>query len=111
MNFSINFTHHFENKFKRYRKKFPSLDTDLKTFVKDLPETKGKALGEGFYKYRLAVKSKTQGKRSGFRIITFEVLVVFNEKIVTLITLYDKSEQASITKKEILSILKRGDLL
>ena len=111
MEFSIFYTHQFELKFKRYKKKFASFDADLKLFIKSLSEITGTYLGNGIYKYRLSVKSKNKGKSGGFRIISFEVLVSENNKNVTLITLYDKSEQPSIGKKEINLILKEEGLL
>ncbi len=111
MNISIFYTHQFEVKFKRYKKKFLSFEADLKTFVEALPKTTGTALGDGLYKYRLSVKSKNKGKSGGFRIISFEVLISEDDKNITLITLYDKSEQSSITKKEIRIILKEEGLL
>ncbi len=111
MNISIFYTHIFEIKFKRYKKKFLSIDADLKHFLETLPQITGADMGNGIYKYRLSVKSKNKGKSGGFRIISFEVLISENQKNVTLITIYDKSEQASISKKEINSILKEEGLL
>jgi len=111
MKVSINFTHHFEIKYKWYKKKFKSLESDLDEFTKDLTKFHSEDLGNGFHKYRLAVKSKNTGKRGGFRVISFEVLASVDEKMVTLITLYDKGEQSSISKKEISSILEEEGLL
>jgi hypothetical protein len=68
-------------------------------------------MGGSVFKYRMSVKSKNKGKSGGFRIISFEVLVNENEKDITLLTLYDKSEQESISKAEIVEILKSENLL
>ena len=111
MNISIFYTHQFEVKFKRYKKKFISLEADLKLFMDSLPEITGTDMGNGIYKYRLSVKSKNKGKSGGFRVLSFEILVPENNKNITLITIYDKSEQSSISKKEIHSILKEEGLL
>jgi len=111
MKVSINFTHHFETKYKWYKKKFKSLESDLDAFTKNLTKLPSDDLGSGYYKYRLAVKSKNAGKRGGFRVISLEVLASLYEKEVTLITLYDKSEQSSISKKEIAAILKDEGLV
>jgi len=111
MNVSIFFTHLFEVKFKRYKKKFVSIDVELKQFIESLSQITGTDMGNGIYKYRLSVKSKNKGKSGGFRVISFEVLVSENQKNITLITIYDKSEQSSISKKEINAILKEEGLL
>jgi hypothetical protein len=111
MNISLYFTHVFETKFKRYKKKFNSIESDLKLFTDNLPKIESDDLGGGIYKYRLRVKSKNKGKSAGFRIITFEIIVSENRKNITLLTLYDKSEQSSISKKEIAAILKDEGLV
>ena len=110
MNISIFYTYTFEIKFKRYKKKFLSIDADLKHFLETLPQITKTDMGNGIYKYRLSVKSKNKGKSGGFRIVSFEVLISEYQKNITLITIYDKSEQASISKKEINSILKEEGL-
>lgn len=111
MNISVFFTHQFEVKFKRYKKKFQSIEAEVKLFTQTFSENVGKDMGNGIFKYRLSVKSKNKGKSGGFRIISFEVLVSEQDKNVTLLTIYDKSEQSSISKKEINSILKEEGLL
>ena len=110
MNISICFTHIFETKYKRYKKKFKSLAADLKAFTDNLSEIDATDLGGGIFKYRLLVKSKNKGKSGGFRVIYFEILIAENLKNVTLLTIYDKSEQSSISKKEINAILKEEGL-
>ncbi|MBW1619816.1 type II toxin-antitoxin system RelE/ParE family toxin, partial [Empedobacter falsenii] len=55
------------------------------------------------YKIRLAIKSKGKGKSGGARVITH--LFIENETIY-LLSLYDKSEQNSISDKEIKDLLK-----
>ncbi|MBW1619900.1 type II toxin-antitoxin system RelE/ParE family toxin, partial [Empedobacter falsenii] len=55
------------------------------------------------YKIRLAIKSKGKGKSGGARVITH--LFIENETIY-LLSLYDKSEQDSISDKEIKALLK-----
>ena len=111
MNISLFFTRVFETKYKRYKKKFKSLEDDLKSFTDNLSEIEATDLGGGVFKYRLLVKSKNKGKSGGFRVIYFEILLSGNNKNVTLLTIYDKSEQSSISKKEITTILKEEGLL
>ena len=57
----------FDKQAKRLAKKYPSLKNDLAELVKKLaaePE-QGKALGNNFYKIRLAIASKRKGKSGG----------------------------------------------
>lgn len=99
----------FERKFKRLVKKFPSLHNELSELEDVLiknPET-GTDLGSGVYKVRLASKSKNTGKSGGFRVVTYLVEQTANGYEINLITIYDKSEEANITKADILKIVKR----
>lgn len=111
MQIHVYYTPVFERKYKKYLKKYHSLTTDLKQLLENLPEANPVNLGGSIFKYRLSIQSKNKGKSGGFRIISFEILVNENEKDVTLLTLYDKSEQESISKAEILEILKAEKLL
>ena len=63
----------------------------------------GTPLGNHRYKIRLAVKSKGKGKSGGMRVITY--VVVQNEKVY-LTDIYDKSEQANVTDKELGELIK-----
>ena len=105
------FTPVFEKKFKRYKKKYQSIESDLKLLIDSLPVMGAVDFGGGVYKYRLSVKSKNKGKSGGFRIISFEILISEDQKKIILLTIYDKSEQSSISKKEIAGILKEEGLL
>lgn len=111
MNIQVYFTPIFDKKFKRYTKKYQSIESDLKLFIDNISNTNNIDLGGGVYKYRLAVKSKNKGKSGGLRIVSFEILVTERQKNIILLTIYDKSEQSSISKKEIASILKDEGLL
>lgn len=55
------------------------------------------------FKIRLAIGSKGKGKPGGARVITHLEVI---DKIVYLITIYDKSEQSNITDKEIQDFIK-----
>ena len=67
----------------------------------------GEPLGKDCYKIRVAITSKGQGKSGGARVISF-VRVVQNT--VYLLSIYDKSEEESISGKEIDKLLKKIDL-
>ena len=111
MKVQVYYTPVFEKKFKRYKKKFQTIESDLLLFIENLPNIVAIDLGDGVYKYRISVKSKNKGKRGGFRIISFEILVTEQQKNIILLTIYDKSEQSSISKSEIASILKDEGLI
>jgi hypothetical protein len=111
MRIAVYFTPSFNKRYKRYQKKYQSIDSDFKAFIDNLENAVPIDLGGGIYKYRLLVKSKNRGKSGGFRIITFEVLVTEYDKDITLIAIYDKSELISISKSKITEILKKEGLI
>jgi len=103
MNYAIATTEHFESDFKRLSKKYHSLNDDYEVLIEELLKnpTMGDDLGDNVRKVRMAIASKSKGKRGGARVITCNVLVdVINTKIY-LLAIYDKGEQESISKKEI----------
>jgi mRNA-degrading endonuclease RelE of RelBE toxin-antitoxin system len=105
VSYKIFVTPTFKKQAKRLAKKFRSLNDDLDTFassIKDDP-TIGIHLGDNVYKVRLKVKSKGKGKSGGMRIILY---VKVTAKHVYLLSIFDKSEQATITSAEIRSVLR-----
>jgi mRNA-degrading endonuclease RelE of RelBE toxin-antitoxin system len=98
-------TPEFKKEIKRLSAKYPSMHSDFSLFLEELLENpfQGKALGNNCYKTRLSISSKQRGKSGGARVITF--VQVMNEVII-LISIYDKSERADITDKEIKERLK-----
>lgn len=105
MSYSIFTSELFEKEFKRLCKKYRSAKTDVIIFVEDLKNNphQGTRLGNDCYKIRIAIASKRKGKSGGARLIT-RVRVV-NETIY-LLSIYDKSEQESISDKELETVLK-----
>lgn len=101
---------HFDRRLKRLVKKFRSLSAELSAFEKALEDNprQGKDLGSGLYKIRLASKSKGTGKSGGFRVVTYYVEQVGDEENVYLVTIYDKSEEASIAKTDLLMIVQEA---
>lgn len=105
MSFSVKSISVFERQTKRLVKKYPSLKKDIQKLINELkvlPE-KGTSIGHNCYKIRLAIASKGKGKSGGARIIT---QVIFKNDTVYLLSIYDKSEIANITDKEILELIQ-----
>jgi hypothetical protein len=99
---------HFARRLKRLTKKYVSLRAELAGLERALEESprQGKDLGAGLFKIRLASKSKGGGKSGGFRVITYYVEQVGDEEIVYLVTIYDKSEDDSVDKADLLAIVQ-----
>jgi hypothetical protein len=99
----------FLRKAKKFLKKFPSLVTELEMLADSLRTSPGQGthLGSGLYKIRLASESKGRGKSGGFRIITYYIPPSETGHIVYLITIYDKSEESSISKEELQELIRR----
>ncbi len=100
---------YFATRFKKLKRKFPSLNEELKELIKILLEnpTLGTNLGANLYKIRMGSKSKSAGKSGGFRIVTLSIEELSKGFEITLLTIYDKSDQENFTKEELLKILKR----
>ena len=105
MNFKVSSIPLFDRQAKRLAKKYPSLKDDLSELIKSLvhePE-QGKALGNNFYKVRLAISSKGKGKSGGARVITY---LKVTATTVYLTAIYDKSVKSSISDIELEQIFK-----
>ncbi|QKZ15009.1 type II toxin-antitoxin system RelE/ParE family toxin [Spirosoma sp. KUDC1026] len=100
-------TPRFERRYKRFSKKFASLEGELDELITDLTKspTMGQPLGSGLYKIRLAVKSKGKGKSGGFRIISYLLTEYEDRTDIYLLTIYDKSEDSSINKDTLLTMI------
>lgn len=105
MSYRISTISLFDKQAKRLAKKYSSLKNDLTELVENLADNpeQGTALGNSFYKIRLAIASKGQGKSSGARVITY---LKITADTVFLISIYDKSEKNTITNKELEKIFK-----
>ena len=64
----------------------------------------GDSLGQGLYKVRMKIASKGQGKSGGARVITCIKII---ENKVILAAIYDKSEQETMTDKELFDLLNK----
>jgi len=112
MNCSITYTKEFFKDVKRLYKKYRSLKEDLSKLEEELLENPyaGVKISENFYKIRLAIKSKGKGKSGGGRVVFhIEAEVVEEEEDIeiTLLKLYDKSDQENVSTNEIKDMLDR----
>jgi len=96
----------FDKQVKRLSKKHPSLKKDLVQLAEGLMENpeQGESLGKGFYKIRMAITSKGQGKSGGARVITCVKVTITT---VYLTAIYDKSEIDSMSASELSVLLKQ----
>lgn len=110
MSYNIVPTENFKKGAKKLSKKYASLKADLSALFKDLEEnpTLGNSLGNNVYKIRLAIASKGKGKSGGARVIS--LVRVVNETVY-LVSIFNKSEQDSISQQDIIQILKNEGLL
>ncbi len=104
MSYNVEVLPRFEKDLKRLVKKFPSLKKEFIELVSELKEnpTQGISLGNNCYKIRLAIASKGKGKSGGARVISHLKII---ENTVFLLTIFDKSEQESLSDNELLEIL------
>ena len=115
MKVTVNITKSFKTAAKPLLKKYPSLSKDLSNLESELIKNPklGTALGNNVYKIRLKISSKGKGKSGGARVISFleselvgQVGITEKEITVNLLTIYDKSETAAITDKELKELIK-----
>ena len=100
----------FDKRYKRFKKKFPSLETDLTEFVifLDANPKAGILITDNVYKIRLASLDNNSGKSGGFRIITYVVDEITSSTFeINLLIIYDKSEESNFDKNEITTIIKQ----
>ncbi len=110
MSFSIRTIPNFDKEFKKLYKKYPSLIGDFEKVLQEptLNPQFGNSIGKSCFKIRLAISSKNKGKSGGARII---ICVKIHDEIITLISIYDKSEQAAIPSKILLQLLEDSQLI
>lgn len=110
MNYSVITSENFVRELKRLAKKYPSLKQEVSDLGDKLSidPTQGTTIGRECYKIRLAIKSKGKGKRGGARVIT---CVVALKDQVTLLSIYDKSEQSDLSDQELDRLLRENELL
>jgi len=108
--FQIYTLDNFDKELKKLLKKYPSLGSDLRLFLKNLVDNpfQGDSLGKDGYKVRMAISSKNRGKSGGARVIT---CIKISDDRITLVSIYDKSVQSDISDKILNQLLKDHHLL
>lgn len=104
MSFAVDPTRRFLKELKQLQKRYASILDDVERLGEVLKEDPhhGVALGKGCYKIRMVIRSKGHGKRGGARVITCVAVV---RSKVYLLSVYDKSEQATMNDKRLLELL------
>ena len=112
MNCKIDTTPDFARELKHLAKRYPSIKDDYKNFLDKLAQNPlmGSKLGQHLRKVRFPITSKGKGKSGGARVITHTVIVEIDGADISLVTIYDKSDQASISNRELKLLMKRNGL-
>jgi len=116
MKVTVRVSKNFKKEAKPLLKKHQTLAKDLLRLEKELTiqPRLGRPLGNDCYKIRLRITSKGMGKSRGARVITKVdsdliglARVQHGEEItVSLLSIYDKSEIANISDKELKELIK-----
>ena len=103
---NIKFSEDFRHAFKSLKKRHKSLEADFHGLLLSLIANpyQGVELGDGIRKIRLAITSKSRGKRGGARVI-IRVRIV-NEEL-QMLYIYDKKDFDNISDSFLHDILKR----
>lgn len=110
MNFKIIPTEYFMQKVRELKKDYPHIRQDLKELADQLKQNpkSGTPLGSKVYKIRLKNSDLKKGKSCGYRVITYVIDDIQN---IRLLTIYVKPHKATITDKEIMTILKNENII
>ena len=109
MKVTFDYLDEFQRGAKALRKKYPSFEEDYNTFLDELEKNpfSGEPLGNHTYKNRMAITSKGKGKSGGARVITYNLQQQSeNEIIITLMTIYDKSDISNVSDAYLRSLVQ-----
>ncbi|MDR0938752.1 MAG: addiction module toxin RelE [Mediterranea sp.] len=112
MNYKITYSPRFGKELKRLSKHYKSLKSDYANLLASLKQnpTQGISLGNNLRKVRMAITSKSKGKSGGARVITYTVILTEVDAEIKLLAIYDKSERAGLSDKEMRRILEENGL-
>lgn len=109
MKVTFDYLDEFERGAKALRKEYPSFESDYDVFLDELEKNpfSGETLGKHTYKNRMAIASKGKGKSGGARVITYNLQKQSEDEIlITLMTIYDKSEIENVSDAYIRSLVQ-----
>lgn len=104
----------FERELRRLAERYHSMKGDYASFLNGLKANSlmGVDMGGEIRNVQMAITSKGRGKSAGARAITYNIIThTTQEGRVVLVTIYDKSEQTNVTKREIVSRLKKAGII
>jgi mRNA-degrading endonuclease RelE of RelBE toxin-antitoxin system len=110
MKVTFDYIDEFEREAKALRKKYPSFESDYDTFLNELEKNpfSGESLGQHTYKNRMAIASKGKGKSGGARVITYNIQQQGEDEVlITLMTIYDKSEIDNVSDAYLRSLVQQ----
>ena len=95
----------FDSELKKLSRKYLSLKNEYAKLLDVLEENPmiGTPIGKDCFKIRLAIKSKSNGKSGGARVITCVKIIA---KTVYLIAIYDKSDFDNMNDSDLKNRLK-----
>ena len=98
----------FERRAKVLAKKYKSFTTDYQAFLDELEKNpfSGESLGHNTYKYRMAISSKGKGKSGGARVITYNLTQAEDTVLITLMSIYDKSEISNVSTQYLRQLIQ-----
>ena len=99
----------FKRGAKALRKKYASFEADYNTFLDELEKNpfSGEPLGNHTYKNRMAIASKGKGESGGARVITYNLQQQsVDEVLITLMTIYDKSDISNVSDAYLRSLVQ-----
>ncbi|MBP3767416.1 MAG: addiction module toxin RelE [Prevotella sp.] len=99
----------FEKRAKDLARKYKSFESDYESFLNELEKNPfgGESLGHHIYKNRMSIASKGKGKSGGARVITYNLRQpTADEIVITLMSIYDKSEISNISDAYLRSLIQ-----
>ncbi len=100
MSYKVIVSAEFDKELKSLVKKYPSLKREYTELYQSLEinPNQGTPLGKNCFKIRIAIRSKNTGKSGGARVITYVKII---QETIYLLSIYDKSNEATIADKEL----------
>lgn len=91
-------SNHFKKQLKRLSKKFPRIQNDLLTVLKDVRLENEISIGKSIYKIRIKSSDLNRGKSGGFRSYIYFYI---KRNLLVPLCIYAKSSKENITENEI----------